>query len=81
MLYYNLELLMKENQLLFFLYTYLLYCNLRLLRGKRTSSFFEALLDTLHKLRISSHVQTKLWLLELMELIGHRIVSPKELSV
>lgn len=54
---------MRENQILYFIYVYLLYCNLRLVRNKRINVFLESLLDTLELLKNSSHTQTKLWLL------------------
>lgn len=38
-LYYNLEQLIRENQILYFLYVYLLYCNLRLVRNRRINVF------------------------------------------
>ena len=38
-LHFNTDQLLRENQLLFFLYGNLLYCDLRLLKNKRINVF------------------------------------------
>lgn len=62
-LHFNTDQLLRENQLLFFLYGNLLYCNLRLLKSKRINVFLESLLEIVSILNYSPHVQTKFWLL------------------
>jgi len=39
-LHYNLETLLKENQLLYFIYVYFLYFNIKSFKNRRVSSFF-----------------------------------------
>lgn len=82
MLHYNLNTLLKENQLMFFLYMYLLYCNLKLLRSSnRIKVFLESLIDIFQIFKASPHIQTKLWVLQLIDLVGHRMLSSKEISL
>jgi hypothetical protein len=47
LLHYNIQQLLRENQLVFFIYSYLLYCNLKLLRSRRINVFLESLIEIL----------------------------------
>lgn len=63
-----------------FIYLYLLYCNLKLLKNtNRIKSFMDSLIDLTELMKTSPHVQTKLWLLELIDLIAQRMLSSKDL--
>jgi hypothetical protein len=43
-LHYNLEILSKENKIFYFIYVYLLYANVKILKGKAISLFFEGII-------------------------------------
>lgn len=60
-IHYNTELLLIENQVNYFLYLYLLYCNLSLKNSRKVGEFVEAIINLLKGIKISSHIQTKLW--------------------
>ncbi len=57
----------------YFLYLYLLYCNLNIKSAKKENSFIELTLSLLKSLKISSHIQTKLWIIETLYCIHERI--------
>ena len=65
-----------------FIYVYLLYCNLKLVRvPQKIKSFMESLIDFADLMKTSPHVQTKLWLLEVVELVAQRLLISKDSNV
>ena len=65
-----------------FIYVYLLYCNLKLVRvPQKIKSFMESLIDFAELMKTSPHVQTKLWLLEVVELVAQRLLISKDSNV
>ena len=61
------------------MYLYILYCNLALIKNKKIGSFVESGFNLLRNMKLSSHVQTKLWILEILYTFSERI-SFKELG-
>lgn len=80
-MHYNIETLGKENQLNYFIYLYMLYCNLALARGKKVLTFYESFVELLRNLQSTTHVQSKLWILEIMALYAERIMANKDLHM
>ena len=76
-LHYNVDILSKENKIFYFLYVYLLYANVKSLKNKTINLFFEGVIEFFKAISITSHVQTKLWFLETLELISRRIVNTR----
>lgn len=72
-IHYNTELLLVENQVSYFLYLYLLYCNLILKSSKKINEFVESILSLIKGIKISSHIQTKLWNLEILYCLFERV--------
>lgn len=52
---------------------YLLYCNLSIKNNKKVNSFVESTANLLKSLKISTHVQTKIWILEILYCLYERI--------
>lgn len=74
--HYNTEVLLIENQVTYFLYLYLLYCNLSFKNSKadrRVNSFVESTLHLIKSLKITTHIQTKLWIVEILFCLYERI--------
>ncbi len=58
-----------------------MYCNFSLIANKKLSVFLEQLLNIFRILRNSQHVQTKLWIFELIHLLSERILLNKEVYI
>ncbi len=80
-LHFNGDILNKENQICYFLYLYLMYCNFNLIANKKLSTFLEQLLTIFRVLRASNHIQTKLWIFELIHLLSERTLLTKEVYI
>ena len=80
-LHYSGDILNKENQVCYFLYLYLMYCNFTLIANKKLSTFLEQLITIFRILRLSQHVQTKLWIFELIYLLSERILLGREVYI
>ncbi len=60
---------------------YLLYCNFATIKNKKVHLFVDVLVSILKIINVTNHTQTKLWILEIINLIGERILASKDLFI
>lgn len=54
---------------------------MKLLRNRRINNFFESLIDLLQSVKITPHIQSKFWIVEIIEVISHRMMNNKEFNI
>lgn len=50
-------------------------------KNKRINNFFNAFSEFLQAMKTTSHIQSKLWLMEIIELIGQRMMVSKDVNI
>lgn len=71
-IHYNTEILLLENQTSYFLYLFIIYCNLTA-KNKKVSIFVESALHLIKSISQTCHIQTKLWMLEVLYSLSERV--------
>lgn len=75
--HYNREILQLENKLMYFAYLYIEYADLHSLKPK--AKFWDNCFNFLKSMSDSTHTQTQLWILEVLDLLFKKI-SLKEIG-
>mgnify|MGYP006910306005 CR=1 FL=1 len=76
-IHYNRDVLQQESRLMYFCYLYIEYADLHSMKSR--AKFWECCFSLLKHVSETCHIQTKLWLLEMLDLLFKK-VSLKEIG-